>query len=181
MSASSVSGDRLTIGQIVGVYGIKGWVKVKSFTQPEDNILAYKPWRLRTAHGVQEVEVDQWQARPQGFVCHIVGYDDRDQAAVLAKAHIDVSIEQLPDLPPDEYYWHQLIGLQVISDFGPEPVLLGELKQMLETGANDVMVVRASDPNAQVQERLVPYVPGLYVTKVDLEAGEIRVNWDPEF
>lgn len=181
MATNNAQDDRLTVGQIVGVYGIKGWVKVKSFTQPEDNILAYKPWRLRTAHGVKEVEVDQWQARPQGLVCHIVGYDDRDLAAALVKAHIDVPANLLPDLPQDEYYWHQLIGLQVISDFGPTPVHLGEVKQLLETGANDVLVVRASDPDADVQERLVPYVPGVYVTKVDLPAGEMRVNWDPDF
>lgn len=175
---SSVS---LVVGQLAGVFGVKGWVKIRSFTQPEENILEYGPWRLKTSSGTKAVEVDAYNLRPQGLVVHFKGIDDRDVAALLGRAEIEVDRAELPELPAGEYYWHQLIGLKVISEAAGTQVLLGRVAEMMETGANDVMVVRPVEGSLDDRERLVPYVPELYVVGVDLLVGEIRVDWDPEF
>lgn len=171
----------MVVGELAGVFGVKGWLKVRSFTQPEDNILAYRPWQIKTAQGLQKVEIDAYKMRPQGLVVHFKGLDDRDVAAAYGRAPIVVDKSLLPELSAGDFYWHQLIGLKVISVYGGCSVLLGEVAQMLETGANDVIVVRPCEGSLDNNERLVPYVLEQYVLEVDLDAGELRVDWDPEF
>jgi 16S rRNA processing protein RimM len=171
----------LVVGQLAGVFGVKGWLKVKSFTQPQENILQYTPWRLRTPSGLKFVEVDAHQLRPQGLIVHLKGLDDRDEAAQIARYEIEVDVAKLPELQPGDYYWHQLIGLTVITSFTGQDQVLGEVADMLETGANDVLVVAPRAGSADRRERLIPYVPDVYVQSVDLSAREIRVWWDPEF
>jgi 16S rRNA processing protein RimM len=171
----------LVVGQLSGVFGVKGWLKVKSFTQPEENILQYTPWRLRAPSGLQVVEVDDYQMRPQGLVVHFKGLDDRDEAALIARLEIEVDKSELPELQQGDYYWHQLMGLTVITDFLGRDQILGQLTDILETGANDVLVVAPGTGSIDQRERLVPYVPDVYVKSVDLTAREIRVWWDPEF
>lgn len=173
--------ELIVVGELAGVFGVKGWLKVRSFTQPEDNILIYTPWRLKTAQGVTVVEVDSFKMRPQGMVVHFKGLDDRDEAAALGRAQIVVDKSLLPSLAEGDYYWHQLVGLKVISVHGGSEVCLGEVGQMLETGANDVIVVKPCTGSIDSAERLVPYVLEQYVLNVDLDAGEMRVDWDPDF
>jgi len=179
--------ERIAVGRLAGVFGIKGWLKVRSNTEPASNILNYQPWYLKTPHGLKVVEVDDASARPQGLVVHIKGYDDRDLAAALGKAVIEVEKQQLPELAAEEFYWHQLVGLQVLSYFsaGGEPasegLLLGEISSLLETGANDVLVVKPSAGSIDDRERLVPYLPGEFVLNIDLEQRVMTVDWDPEF
>jgi|SRR5690554_3224511 len=175
------SSVNLVVGQLAGVFGVKGWIKVRSFTQPEENILNYGSWRLKLATGLRAVEVDAYKVRPQGLVVHFKGIDDRDVAALLGRAEIEVDKAELPELPAGEYYWHQLIGLKVITQVGGTELLLGRIAEMMETGANDVMVVRPMEGSLDDRERLIPYVPDLYLVGVDLTSGEVRVDWDPEF
>lgn len=171
----------ITVGEIVGAYGVKGWVKVKSDTQPENNILQYAPWWLKTRHGVRQVEVDQTKERPQGLVVHLSGLDDRDEAAALRGTQIAVQRDRLPQLDAGEYYWHQLIGLVVTSLWDGSEHVLGKVTSLLETGANDVLVVRGGPAGLDQRERLVPYLPGDVVKNVDLAQGTMLVEWDPEF
>lgn len=171
---------RLVVGQLAGVFGVKGWVKVKSYTQPIENILDYGPWRLLTQHGMLEMEVDEYKIRPQGLIVHFRGLDDRDVAAQYGRAKIEVDKALLPELEDGDFYWHQLFGLKVISDYDGE-TLLGIVDDLMETGANDVLVVKPCVGSVDDRERLVPYVLGQYVTGVDLLGGEVRVIWDPEF
>lgn len=181
--------ERIAVGQLVGVFGIKGWLKVKSNTEPEKNIIDYQPWHLKTQHGLKLVEIDEYVFRPQGLMVHIKGCDDRDQAAALGKAVIVVEKALLPQLEAKEYYWHQLVGLNVFtafdaqSDASPSEKLmcLGAVKSLLETGSNDVLVVAPSENSIDDQERLIPYLPDEFVLRVDLAAQEIHVNWDPDF
>jgi 16S rRNA processing protein RimM len=206
--APTEKSNLITVGEIAGAYGVKGWVKVKSHTQPVENILQYTPWWLKTRHGVKQVEVDESQQRSQGLAVHIVGLDDRDEAAALFGVKIAIERDQLPSLEAGEYYWDQLIGLTVISDFEGRQYHLGRVTGLLETGANDVLVVRgaadtvaiegqakekpATEEPAQVEpgsgaaiaddrERLIPYLPGQVVTQIDLDQGIMRVDWDPDF
>lgn len=173
--------EPIVVGELAGVFGVKGWLKVRSFTQPEDNILVYQPWRLKTAQGTQEVEVDAFKMRPQGLVVHFKGLDDRDLAASYGRAQIVVDKQLLPELPVGDFYWHQLIGLKVVSVYGGNAVLLGVIAQMLETGANDVIVVKPTQDSLDNNERLIPYVIGQYVLDINLDVREMRVDWDPGF
>jgi 16S rRNA processing protein RimM len=172
----------VTLGKITGVFGVKGWVKVYSYTEPMEGILKYQPWYLELNGQKVEVEVENGQRHGKGLIAKLAKYDDRDQSAKFSGALIKVSSEELPDLEEGDYYWHQLEGLKVLSVATEgDPVLLGKIAYLTETGANDVMVVNACAGSIDKQQRLVPYVPDLYVLNVDLEAQTITVDWDPEF
>lgn len=178
MSAES---NLVNVGRITAVYGVKGWVKVHSYTDPQENLFEYHPWFLKTKHGVKKIEIDE--ARPHGdsFVVHLVGVDDRDLAAKYTAADIAVERELLPELDDGEYYWSQLEGLVVFTRFGGERKRFGLISKIMETGANDVLVVTADAESIDQRERLIPYVPEQFVIAVDLVAGEMLVDWDPEF
>lgn len=173
--------SKIVVGQIVGVFGIKGWLKVKSFTEPADNLLHYAPWYLGLPQGLKQFEVQDYAQRPQGAQVKLKGIDDRDQALALGKASIYVEQNQLAELAAGEFYWSQLIGLRVISQFGGVERDLGSVHSLLETGSNDVLVVRGDGTSIDQVERLIPYLPGQFVLEVDLALGIIRVDWDPEF
>lgn len=178
---STESSKLVNVGRITAVYGIKGWVKVHSYTEPQENLFSYHPWLLKTRHGVKKIEIDD--ARPHGnaFVAHIVGVDDRDLALEYTAADIAIERDLLPELDDGEYYWSQLEGLVVISCYEGKEQRLGVVSKIMETGANDVLVVTADADSIDKRERLIPYVPEQFVVSVDLVAGEMRVDWDPEF
>ena len=177
---SANSSNLVNVGRITAVYGIKGWVKVHSYTEPQDNLFSYHPWWIKTPHGVKQIEIDE--ARPHGdaYVAHIKGVDDRDLAASYTACDIAVERALLSELDEGEYYWHQLEGLAVYTNVGGEQ-RLGVVSKMMETGANDVLVVQGDGQSIDQRERLIPYVPGQFVVSVDLQAGRILVDWDPEF
>lgn len=169
------------VGRITSVFGIKGWVKIHSNTEPMENIFSYSPWWLKTRHGVKPVEVEQFRPHGKGLVALIKGYDDPDKAQEICQVTIAIERGQMAELEDGEYYWHQLEGLAVITEFEGQVNRLGVVSRLLETGANDVLVVKGDADSLDDKERLIPYLPGQFVTAVDLEAGEIRVDWDPDF
>jgi 16S rRNA processing protein RimM len=173
MSAKS---NLVNVGRITAVFGIKGWVKVHSYTEPQENLFEYHPWFLKTAHGVKQVEIDDARSHGDAFVAHIVGVDDRNLAMEYT-----IERDQLADLDEGEYYWDQLQGLSVYTQFNGERQRLGVVSKLFETGANDVLVVQGDARSIDQRERLVPYVPEQFVLSVDLDAREILVDWDPEF
>jgi len=169
------------VGRITTVFGVKGWLKIHSDTQPLENIFSYNPWWLKTRHGVKAVEVEEFRPHGKGLVALIKGIDDRDLAQELCQVNIAVEREQMPQLDAGEFYWHQLEGLVVISEFEGQVSRLGLVDRILETGANDVLVVKGDADSIDLNERLVPYIPDQFVKAIDLDAGEIRVDWDPAF
>lgn len=165
--------DYLNAGEISGVFGVKGWVKVFSFTEPRENILRYSPWLLQKNNQTKEINVTGGQRQGKNVVAELEGIVDRDAALALMGAKILIRKRQLPKTEPGEYYWADLIGLQVETESG---VKLGSVDHLLETGANDVLVVRDGD-----KERLVPFLQQQTVLRIDLDAGLMIVDWDPEF
>ncbi|QAU23995.1 ribosome maturation factor RimM [Dyella sp. M7H15-1] len=168
------AGRRVLVGRIVGLYGVQGWLKVESWTEPRAQIFKYQPWLLSLVPG-QETEVVGIKGHPQGkgLVAKLPGMDDRDVAAALVGQDVYVARELLPQPDKDEYYWVDLEGLEVVTTEG---VALGRISHLFATGANDVVVVRDGE-----RERLVPFVQGVYVRSVDLSDGRMVVDWDPEF
>ena len=162
--------NKVALGYIAAVHGIKGWVKVRSWTRPMEAILEYQPWLL--GEDSKSVKIVDGRKQGKGLVALLPGFDNREQAASLVGQQIFIRREQLPEAAEDEYYWSDLEGLEVHTTGGE---VLGKVDRMMETGANDVMVIRGD------RERLVPFIQGQYVKRVDLEGGLIEVDWDPEF
>ena len=158
------------LGYVAAAHGINGWVRIHSLTEPREAIFEYQPWLL--GDSLQEVRVRQGQIHGKRLIALLQDTDDREQADALVHRRIAVYRDQLPELPADEYYWTDLLGLSVRLEDGRE---LGAIENMLATGANDVMVVRGE------RERLIPFVPGHYVKQVDLDARTVIVDWDPDF
>ncbi|UTW46228.1 ribosome maturation factor RimM [bacterium SCSIO 12696] len=179
-NSETLVAEKMIAGRIVSIHGVKGWVKVNSFTEPRENLFKYGPWWLKTSGGWKEIEFDDFRKQGKGLIAHIVGLDDRDKARNYCQQNIAVKKEVLPELSGDELYWHQLEGLTAITVHGGERKTLGVVKQLLETGANDVLMVKGNSDSLDRKERLIPYVDQ-FVLNVDLEAGEIEVDWDPDF
>jgi 16S rRNA processing protein RimM len=172
--------DLLVIGRISGCYGIKGWVKIHSFTEPVENMLAYDQFQLKRKSGLEAVEFDSIRRQGKGLVGHIKGVEDRNLAETYKGLEIAVGAEQLPTLDDGDFYWRELHGLKVWcldQSVSEERVLLGTVDHLIDTGANDVLVVKACKESVDKQERLIPYLPDDVVTRVDLKAGLIEVDW----
>ncbi len=160
------------LGQITGLFGVKGWVKIFSYTEPREGILSYSPWFLKRNGGWERHTMLSGHRQGKGVVAHLQDCDDRDQAAELTGCEIGVLREQLPELAENEYYWRDLQGLRVVNIEGVE---LGRISHLFETGANAVVVVMGE------RERLIPYTWGDAIRSVDLETGLMIVDWDPDF
>ena len=171
----SSASDTLIVGKIGAPYGVKGWVKINSFTQHPESIFEYSPWILGDD---QVVKVDQWRPHNKGLVAKLEGIGDRDDAERIKNFDIKIAESQLPELEQD-FYWKDLLGMQVVTTKG---YTLGVVKQMFETGANDVMTVKANANDAfGQQERLIPFLFDDVVIDVNKEAQVITVDWDPGF
>jgi 16S rRNA processing protein RimM len=161
---------RIVVGRIAGVYGVRGWVKVLSDTDPREGILDYQPWLLGQEARVWNVEEAKRHGR--GLIVHLQGCDDRDLAATLVGQAISVRRDQLPPPAEDELYWIDLEGLEVVTSEGTR---LGVIDHLFSTGVNDVMVIRGE------RERLLPFAWDQVVKHVDLEQRRMVVDWDPSF
>jgi 16S rRNA processing protein RimM len=165
--------DRLLVmGRIAGPYGVQGWVRVTAFTELPDGLLDYAPWYLGRDGEWREARVIDARAHGKGLVAQLAGCGDRDAAMALTGTEIGVYRSQLPAAGRNEYYWNDLIGLRVVTTAGQT---FGTVDHLIETGANDVLVIRGE------REILVPFVVDQVIKAVDLEAGEIRVDWDPDY
>ena len=163
----------IVIGKIVGVHGIKGWLKILSFTRPRQNIFDYGPWLVKQSEEWQEIQLLEGKPQGKGLVASLEGITDRDEAMALVSSEIAIDRDQLPEPKEGEFYWHDLINMQVINQ---QNEVLGVVKELLETGANDVLVV-----GADKQRYLIPYVKDVYIKDVDTEQGVIQVDWQSDY
>lgn len=160
------------VGSIAGAYGVQGWVKVYSYTEPATNILNYVPWYLERDGRWLPIEVVSGRAHGNTVVAQLKDCNDRDAASTLSRTAIAVKREQLPATGPGEYYWVDMIGLRVVNQQGVD---LGVVKELFATGANDVLVVEGD------RERLIPYVKDVIVLDVNLADGVMRVDWEADY
>jgi len=163
----------IELGKVVGVWGVKGWIKLHSYTRNRTDISHYSNWWLQSNKQSDNhtlYEVLNCREQGQGIVAQLDGINDRDQAMALNGQRIFVKEADLPTLPEGEYYWQQLIGLSVSNNEQE----FGVVDAILETGANDVLVIKQND-DADV---LIPYIDSV-VQKIDLKQGSMLVDWDP--
>lgn len=160
----------LELGRISGAWGIAGWVRVHSRTEPPENIFDYQPWRSERSPGLFHVE--EWRRQGPRLVCRLREVGDRDTAEALAGTVLTIQAEQLPPAEPGHWYWSDLIGLEVVDASDQR---LGTVSGLLDAGVHDVLQVAAADGG---EDLLIPFVTGIYVQNVDLDSRRIRVDWE---
>jgi 16S rRNA processing protein RimM len=162
----------VALGRIASPFGVKGWVKVKSYTEPLEGILGYPEWHVEVpGAGRQLLRPVEGRRHGEMVVARLAGVDSREAAAALLHGEVRVPRSALPDPGLGQYYWADLVGLAVVT---LEGVGLGKVDHFVETPANPVMVVLGE------RERWLPLVPQ-HLKRVDLAAGQVVVDWDPEF
>jgi 16S rRNA processing protein RimM len=174
----SVKDKSAVMGKITSVYGVKGWVKVISYAQEKENLCNFNNWVLDNSGVISTVKVKSCKSHGGGLVAQLEGCDDRELAKQYCGSLVTIPQSELPDLEIGEYYWHQLEGMNVITT---ESVLLGKVSHLIETGSNDVLIVKKCKDSLDGKERLIPYLPDQVVQSVDLDSNVIKVDWDPDF
>ncbi|MEX2489465.1 MAG: ribosome maturation factor RimM [Pseudomonadales bacterium] len=169
--------EALLVGRVTTPWGLNGWVKIFSYTDPIEQIFSYNPWQL-WKDGQRTLNMEESKVHGKHLVVRLEGIDDRNKAESLAGAEVWIDTAQLPELEDGEYYWHQLEGLTVINAEGE---VLGDVRHLTATGANDILVVEPTVSSVDEHERLIPYVEDNVVKQVDLESRRILVSWDADF
>ena len=160
------------MGRFGRPHGIKGFVTVHSFTEPRENILQYNHWHILLPNGQKEIVLSHVEVQSKAIIAQIEGYAERESVAALTNREIVVQKKQLAHLETGEYYWHQLIGLEV---FNRQDEHFGHVVEIMPTGSNDVLVVKGE------KRHLIPYLPEQFVLEVDLAQNRIIVDWDKDF
>jgi 16S rRNA processing protein RimM len=167
----SEGGNWVVMGRIAAPFGVKGWVKVQPFSEDPGTLMDFESWRI--GRGAQHTlyTVEAVQDHSNALVAKLEGIDDRDAAYALRGQEISVAKSDLPPPEENEFYWSDLIGLKVINHQGVE---LGKVDSLMESGANDLLVVKGT------REHLIPFVAA-FVGKVDLAGGTIEVDWGEDY
>ena len=176
---------RIILGKVTGYYGVRGWVKLYSYTEPRDNIVRYNSLQIKLKGDWQHITLDAGKAHGKGVVAHFTGYDTRDETAHLLGAELAISSTGLKPLGRDDYYRHDLIGMQVKNLDGH---VFGRIQQIIETAAHDVLLIQPEyqpeqngTGNEPGNEILIPFVLDHYIVRIDLDKGFIQVDWQPEW
>ena len=204
-ASSGYTSEKVTLGRITGVYGVKGWLKVFSYTDPMEKIVDYSPWFIRpegrSKQQWNKVKLESGKRHAKTVVVKFADCDDRDVAMAYIGMEIAIEKSQLESLKgKDEYYWHDLFGLRVINQ---QNIELGIVKELMETGVNDVLVVvseieddaseavdsekaeaektGSEKAGSEKRERLIPWTMHNAIVSVDIEKGVIEVDWDADF
>lgn len=171
--------EKMVVGKLGATYGIRGWLKVFSYTENAESIFSYAPWFIKVRDQWQECLIEDWKRHGQGFVVKLSSLNLREDAQALTNAEIAINSNVLPSLPEEEFYWRELFGMEVVTTKGYN---LGKVTDIMETGSNDVLVVKANPKDAFGQkERLVPFLDEHVIKSIDRDAQRIEVDWDPGF
>lgn len=164
--------DWVIIGRFGRPQGLKGLVRIISFTEPESTILDYLPWHIQIKDQWMPLKVETSQIQNKMILAKVASYSEREHVAELTNCNIGVLSTQLPNLTNGEYYWHDLVNMSVVNKEG---VMLGHVTQILATGANDVLVVSGE------RRYLIPYIHDIYIVSIDPVQQHITVDWDENF
>ena len=162
---------KLLVGKINGFFGIQGWVKIFSYTEPRRNILQYQPWYFIDNGTYKAIEMNTGREQSKTIVAHVKGINNRDEALKLIGKDLYINKDQLPELDNDSHYWHELDGFRVINNNGVD---LGVVDYLVDTDSNSVLVTKGD------KEHWIPYVKP-YLVSIDKENGVISVDWDENF
>ena len=163
--------EKIKAGMLGSPHGVRGWVRVCSYTDPRDNIFTYSPWWLKTGEHWKQIELEDARKQGRGLIAKLEGIDDCDAARDYTNCEIAIEPGQLPELEHNEFYWRDLVGLNVVNQ---DQVDFGKVSYLIETGANDVLVVTGD------RQRLIPYTDQT-ILDVDLDSHTVSVDWDADF
>ena len=163
------------MARIAAPFGIKGWVKLQTYTEFADSLEEFATWYMQAPKGWEEVEVEEFSVNAKGVIAKLKGCDTRNSAELISRRDVAVPRDWLGETGTGEYLWIDLIGADVINTLGEK---LGRVETLMETGANDVLVVKSEE--AEGGERLIPFVHEVIV-KVDREAKVLTVNWGKDY
>ncbi|AKZ65780.1 ribosome maturation factor RimM [Candidatus Palibaumannia cicadellinicola] len=170
----------IVLGKISVVYGIRGWLKIISFTQSANSIFDYQPWFINissTGGTWQKITIDDWKYHNNTIIIKSNSINNREEAKPFTNCQIIVEASQLPNLANGEYYWKDIIGCTIETLNGDQ---LGTVINLIETGSNDVMVVKTNLKKyfSKKNDLLIPFLYGQVIKTVDLTNRIIKVNWD---
>ena len=169
---------QITLGRIVGVHGVRGWVKLHSDCRPREAILGYREFIATRSNGDSfTLKLNTGREQGKSIVAHFANYDDRDAAMQLIGLNLSIKREQLPATAANEFYWTDLIGLTVVNR---QQQILGSVAEIFETGANDVLVIKTG-ADKKVAELLIPLVVGVYVDSADFDKQILHVDWESDW
>jgi 16S rRNA processing protein RimM len=167
--------DWVVMARIAAPFGIKGWVKLQTYTEFADSLEEFPTWFMQSGNGWQEVEVEEFSVNAKGVIAKLKGCDTRNAAELICKRNVAVPRDWLGETAEGEYLWIDLIGAEVVNTLGES---LGTVETLMETGANDVLVVKSVE--AEGGQRLIPFVDEV-VVRVDREAKVLTVNWGKDY
>lgn len=171
--------DLVVLGKFGAVYGINGWLKVNSYTDIPEGIFDYTPWQIQLQGNWRQMQISGKKRHGNGLIVKLADVADRDQAQLYVNADIAVERSALPQLAEGDFYWRDLMGMAVVNEAGYH---LGEVVDMMETGSNDVLVVKANKSDAFGKtERLLPFLTDSVIKEVNNAERRILVDWDPDF
>ncbi|NRB23521.1 ribosome maturation factor RimM [Shewanella sp.] len=171
--------EPVVLGKLGSSHGIKGWLKITTYTDSVEGIFDYSPWLIKEQGEWREVKVLQWRFQGKAVVASLEGVETRDQAQMLTNCEIAVTPQQIETLPEDEFYWRDLIGCEVVNTKGYN---MGKVQEIVETGSNDVLLVKANAKDGFGKaERMIPFVTEQFIIEVNLTEKQIIVDWDPDF
>ena len=192
MMPSALPGDAIEVGRILDAWGVKGWLKILPHSTLPEALFSAKSWFLQAPDakfrpgfsafsGTVAINIDEAKTHSDSIVAKIVGLDDRDAAEALRGCRIFLPRSSFPAATKDEYYWVDLIGLNVVNREG---VVLGCVRDLMATGPHSVLCVEYTatreDGSSALDERMIPFVAS-YVDAVDLSAKCITVDWQPDY
>jgi len=158
---------RVVLGQVGGAFGVQGWVRIQSYTDPPANILKFERWQLGRAGDWREVEVEDGKVTAKGVLAKFAGVETPEDARLVTGSEIAVTRAELPKPAPGEYYWSDLEGL---AAFGQNDQPLGRIEEFRATPSGTVVVIRGE------RQHWVPFVKERIVS-VDLDAGRVVFDW----
>lgn len=162
----------LIMGRFGAPFGIKGEIKIQSYAEPPENLCEYENWYLQTDDGIEKLKILTARYQAPSIIAKIAGIHDRDEVRRYTNQYIAIEKTELAALDEGEFYWDELTGFSVIDQHGQT---LGQVQEIFNTGANDILAVRKENSKKRI---LIPFILDQFVMKVDTDQSQIIVDWE---